>query len=192
MNMSKRAVIVGVGALGSHVTQLLRNVAELRIVDYDRIETKNVLSQFHSKPSIGKAKVASLQQTMSFLFGTKVTIIGNKLVENNAAQLLGEMDLIIDCLDNAEARRIVQNYARKEKVPCLHGGLAADGAFGISIWDENFEIQEGPIGAPTCENGDQLPFIAMVSAYITISAQEFLVNNKRYGFMISPQNATRV
>ena len=190
--MSKRAVIVGVGALGSHVTQLLRNVAELRIVDFDRIESKNILSQFHTKQSIGKTKVSSLQQTMYFLFGTKVTIIGNKLVENNAAQLLGEMDLIIDCLDNAEARRIVQNYARKEKVPCLHGGLAADGTYGISMWDEHYEIQDGPVGAPTCENGNQLPFISVVSAYITISAQEFLVRNKRYGYMISPQNATRV
>jgi len=190
--MSKRAVIVGVGALGSHVAQLLRNVADLRLVDFDRIETRNILSQFHAKTNIGRAKAISLQQTMNFLFGTKVSIICNKLVENNAEQLLGEVDLIIDCLDNAEARRIVQNYARKEKVPCLHGGLAADGQFGISIWDENYEIQDGPVGAPTCENGDQLPFIAVVSSYITISAQEFLVRNKRYGFMISPQNATRV
>lgn len=190
--MGKKVVVVGVGALGSHVVLLLRNSAQIKIVDFDSVEQKNVLSQFHTKSSVGKAKATSLQQTMNFLFGTKVTIIGNKLVENNAAQLLGEMDLIIDCLDNAEARRIVQNYARKEKVPCLHGGLAADGAFGISIWDENYEIQDGPVGAPTCENGDQLPFIATVSAYITISAQEFLVRNKRYGYMISPQNATRV
>lgn len=190
--MSKKVVIVGVGALGSHVAMFLRNVAQIKIIDFDSVEQKNVLSQFHSKTSIGKAKAASLQQTMNFLFGTKLTIIGNKLVENNAAQLLGGMDLIIDCLDNAEARKIVQNYARKEKIPCLHGGLAADGQFGISMWDENYKIQDGPVGVPTCENGDQLPFIAVVSSYITVSAKEFLVQNKKYGFMISPQNATRV
>lgn len=188
----KKIVIVGVGALGSHVALFLRNVAEMRLLDYDRIEQKNVLSQFHSKPNVGKAKVGALQQTMNFLFGIKVTVIGNKLVRDNAEQLLGGVDLIIDCLDNAEARQIVQDFARKTKVPCLHGGLAANGAFGISIWDENYKIQEGAEGAATCENGDQLPFIARVSAYISTSAQEFLVNGKRYGYMISPQNTTRV
>lgn len=190
--MLKKVVIVGVGALGSHVAQFLRNVAELRLVDFDKIEMRNILSQFHSKPSVGKAKASSLQQTMNFLFGIKVSIIGNKLVPDNAKQLLGDVDLIIDCLDNAEARRIVQGFARASKIPCLHGGLAADGAFGVSIWDENFKIDEGQAGVPTCENGDQLPFIAVVSAFITRSAQEFLVSNKKFGYMISPQNVTMV
>lgn len=190
--MKKSVTIVGVGALGSHVTLLLRNVADLKLIDFDHIETKNVLSQFHSKTSIGKSKTAALQQTMNFLFGIKPNIIGNKLVENNADQLLSGSDLIIDCLDNSEARKIVQNYVRKENIPCLHGGLAADGSFGLSLWDENYSIQESPIGVPTCENGDHLPFIAMVSSFITISAQEFLVRNKKYGYMISPQNVRRV
>lgn len=190
--MSKKVVIVGIGALGSHVAQFLRNIAELRLVDYDKVEFKNVLSQFHSKPSVGKAKTASLQQTMNFLFGKKVEVIGHKLIQDNAQQLLGGVDLIIDCLDNAEARRIIQNFARKSKVPCLHGGLAADGAFGIAIWDENYQIQDGSEGVATCENGDQLPFIALVSSFISRSAQEFLINNKKFGYMISPQNAMRV
>jgi molybdopterin/thiamine biosynthesis adenylyltransferase len=141
---------------------------------------------------VGKSKVDSFKQTMNFLFGTKISTISNKLVENNAIQLLGSSDLVIDCLDNAEARRIVQDFVRKHKIPCLHGGLAADGAFGISIWDENFTIDEGPTGVPTCENGDQLPFIAIVSAYIAKSAQGFLVTGKKFGYMISPSNTTRV
>jgi molybdopterin-synthase adenylyltransferase len=190
--MSKKIVIVGVGALGSHIVLFLRNVADIKIIDFDYIETKNILSQFHAKTSVGKAKTSALQQTMNFLFGTKITIVGNRLVENNASQLLSGADLIIDCLDNAEARRIIQNYVRKEKIPCLHGGLAADGAFGISIWDENYQIHDGPVGVPTCENGDQLPFITLVSSYIALSAQEFLSRNHRFGYMISPQSATRV
>jgi molybdopterin-synthase adenylyltransferase len=188
----KKVIIVGIGALGSHVTQLLRNVAELHLIDFDTIEYKNVLSQFHSKTGVGKTKTASLQQTMNFLFGTKVTVIGHKLVKNNVDQLLNGADLLIDCLDNAEARRIVQEYSQTHNIPCLHGGLAADGIFGVSLWDNNFQIQDGKTGLPTCENGDQLPFIALVSAYIAISAKEFLINNKKYGFMISPHKATIV
>jgi predicted ThiF/HesA family dinucleotide-utilizing enzyme len=188
----KNVIVVGAGALGSHVALFIRNLAQIKIIDFDHIEQKNVLSQFHSKGNVGKSKVESLKQTMNFLFGIKLNTIGNKLVDNNSKQLLNGTDLIIDCLDNAEARRIVQKYARKEKVPCLHGGLAADGAFGISVWDENYEVPDSQPGLPTCENGDQLPFIALVFAYIAKSAQEFLVDNKKYGYMISPQNATRV
>ena len=129
---------------------------------------------------------------MNFLFGIKPNIIGNKLVEHNAGQLLSGADLIIDCLDNSDARKIVQSYSRKESIPCLHGGLAGDGSFGVSLWDESYTIQESPVGMQTCENGDHLPFIAMVSSFITISAQEFLVRNKKYGYMISPQNVRRV
>lgn len=188
----KKIVIIGVGALGSHVAQFLRNVADLRLVDYDHVEQKNVLSQFHSKPSVGKSKVNSLQQTMNFLFGIKPTANNNKLIKENAKQLLGNVDLIIDCLDNAEARKIVQEFARESKIPCLHGGLAANGAFGISFWDENYKVEENAEGAATCENGDHLPFIALVSAFISRSAQEFIINNKKFGYMISPHNTTRV
>jgi molybdopterin/thiamine biosynthesis adenylyltransferase len=190
--MSKKTIIVGVGALGSHVALFMRNMSELIIIDHDCIEQKNVLSQFHSKSSVGKRKVLALSQTINFLFGIKTQTNTNKLIKNNANQLLSGADLIIDCLDNAEARHIIQDFVRKNNVPCIHGGLAADGAFGISIWDENFTIDEGPTGVPTCENGDQLPFIALVSAYIARSAQDFLVTGKKFGYMISPTNTTRV
>lgn len=188
----KKVIIVGVGALGSHVVQFLRNVAELKIIDFDYIEQKNILSQFHGKPGVGKVKVLALQQLMNFTFGIKLEVISNKLVDNNALQLLSNSDLIIDCLDNAEGRIVIQQFVRKNKIPCLHGGLAANGEFGISIWDENYQIQTGSEGVATCENGDQLPFIALVSAYIARSAQDFLAHNKRYGYMISPQSSTRV
>jgi len=172
--------------------QFLRNVAELKIIDYDRIEQKNILSQFHGKPGVGKLKVSALQQLMNFTFGIKVETISNKLTNDNDIQLLSNSDLIIDCLDNAEGRIVVQKFARKFKIPCLHGGLAANGEFGISIWDENYQIQTGSEGLATCENGDQLPFIGLVSAYIARSAQDFISNNKRYGYMISPTSTTRV
>lgn len=188
----KKVAIVGVGALGSHVVQFLRNHAEFRIIDFDHIEQKNILSQFHGKPNIGKAKVSALQQVMSFLFSVKLSINGNKLTKDNAKQLLGDVDLIIDCLDNPEARILVQEFSKQSKIPCLHGALAANGAFGVAGWDDKFTISEGDAGVPTCENGEQLPFIALVSTYIARSAQDFLSTGKKFGYMISPQNATRV
>lgn len=182
----KSIVIVGVGALGSHVVQFLRNVeATLRVIDFDRVEQKNVLSQFHSKASVTKSKVLGLQQTMNFLFGVKIEITPHKLVAENASTIL-KGDLIIDCLDNGEARRIVQNYARTTSTPCLHGALAADGGFGRVVWDENFKIDEASGTGATCEDGAHLPFIAITSAHLAYAAQEFLLSGVQRGYQVHP------
>lgn len=182
----KKITIVGVGALGSHVALLLRNVADLHVIDFDRIEQKNLSSQFHGKPNVGKLKATSFQQTMSFLFGVKIQATTNKLVQDNRQQLLAGSDLIIDCLDNGEARRIVQAFARTTATPCLHGALAADGGFGRVIWDEKFEIDDSAAGGATCEDGAHLPFIAVTSALIAKAAQDFILTGVKRGFQVHP------
>jgi hypothetical protein len=110
----------------------------------------------------------------------------SKLTRDNESQLLQGSDLILDCLDNGEARRIVQGYARKNQVPCLHGALAADGGFGRVIWDEHFEIDEAAAGGATCEDGAHLPFIAVTSALMAKSAQDFILHGVKRGFQVHP------
>ncbi len=187
----KTIVIVGVGAIGSHAVQFCRGLGvNLRVIDFDNVERKNILSQFHGKPSVGKSKVAGLKQTMDFLWGVKIEVNAHKLVDGNADQLLGKADLIVDCLDNGAARRIVQGYARKTGVPCLHGALAADGTFGRVIWDEHFVIDdEAGAGAATCEDGEHLPFIVKTSAYLARAIQIFLKDGRKIGFQVHPVGA---
>lgn len=183
----KTVTIVGVGALGSHVVPLARGFGvQLRVIDFDRVEQKNTQSQFHGKSSVGKPKVLSVQQTMQFLWGLKVETVPHKLIADNVKQLLGGSELVIDCLDNGAARRLVQDFVRKEKLACLHGALAADGSFGRVVWDEQFKIDdESAGGAATCEDGRHLPFISVVSSYIAYAAQGFLANGKKTGFQVS-------
>lgn len=190
----KKVTIVGVGALGSHVAQFLRNEAELRVIDFDRVEAKNMLSQFHGKPGGGKLKVEALKAAMQFLWGTKIHAIPTKLELNNAFVLMRDSDLIIDCLDNGEARRVVQRFARENnaKPATLHGALAADGAFGRVIWDEHFVVDDNTGGAATCEDGEHLPFIVTVSSLIARSAQVYLKTGKKLGWSIAPTNVVAV
>jgi len=183
----KNITVIGVGALGSHLVQFLRSEdVKLKVIDFDHVEQKNVQSQFHSKTLVRSRKVFSLQKTMDFLFGVKIETVSSKLVDNNVEQLLGGADLIVDCLDNGEARRLVQGYVREKGIPCLHGALAADGSFGRVIWDKDFVIDDESVaGAATCEDGEFLPFIALTSAYLARSAQVFLRTGSHIGFSIS-------
>lgn len=189
----KTLVIVGVGALGSHVVQFARNFeVRLRLVDYDRVERKNVLSQFHGQKTVGKGKVQSVQQTMQFLFGQKLDGAPHKLTADNVEQLLGGSDIIIDCLDNGEARRLIKGYVAKTGTPCLHGALAADGAYGLVVWDEHFQIDDEPgEGTATCEDGEHLPFIAITSAYLARAIQAFLLNGTKNGYHVHPGGVTK-
>ncbi len=186
--------VIGVGALGSHLIQFCRNAkADIRIVDFDRVEQKNVMSQFHGKPGVGKSKVDALKQLMDFLFKRNLQVVGHKLVENNIAVLLKDATLVVDCLDNLASRKLVQDYVRKHNVPCLHGALAPGGAFGRVIWDEEFAIDsEVGAGAATCEDGEFLPFIALTAAYMARAVQIFLRTKKKVGFSISPGGAVAV
>jgi molybdopterin/thiamine biosynthesis adenylyltransferase len=184
----KNVTVVGIGALGSHLVQLTRNFGvQIKVIDFDRVEQRNTASQFHSKPSVGKSKVLGLQQTMNLLWGSKIGTIPHELTSQNDDQILSGSDLIVDCLDNGKARRIVQGFSRRSHTPCLHGALAADGSFGRVVWDKDFVIDDEPsAGAATCEDGAHLPFIVIVSAFMAKAVQQFLANGKLVGFQVRP------
>lgn len=188
----KRVAVVGAGALGSHLVLLVRNLgATIRVIDFDRVEQKNVLSQFHGRPSVGKPKALALAQAMSFMYGTRIETNTNRLTTDNVESLIGGHDLVVDCLDNGASRKVVQDFVRARGVPCLHGALAADGGFGRSVWDEQFVIDFEPgAGAPTCEDGEHLPFVALTASYMARSVQEFARSGRKVGFQVSPQGAT--
>lgn len=186
--MTSKVVIVGVGALGSHVVQFMRNMdVDLTVIDMDTVEMKNVASQFHAKGTVRKKKVEGLKQSMNFLFGTRLQTIPHKLTNDNVEQLLGGADLVVDCLDNAEARTCVQDFCSDEHIPCLHGALDGAGSFGRVIWSENFQIDaESAEGQATCEDGQFLPFIAITAAHVARAAQRFIEDDKRIGYTIHP------
>jgi len=189
-----KITIIGAGALGSHLVQALRNEdVTLKVVDHDRVEMRNVASQFHFKQSVSKKKTDSLKQAMQFCYGRKIEVVGNKLTSNNCEQLLSGADLLVDCLDNGEARRLVQGFARSKNVPCLHGALAADEGFGRVIWSADFVIDEEDVaGAATCEGGEFLPFIGIVAFYMAYAVQRFVKDSRMTGYSISPAGVEKI
>jgi molybdopterin-synthase adenylyltransferase len=184
----KKIVIVGVGAIGSHAAQFLRNEGELKLIDFDRVEQKNVLSQFHSKPSVGKNKATSMRDTFNFLYGLRPSVIPYKFTKDNKQELLYGADLVIDCVDNGATRRLIQAGIG---VSCLHAGLAADAQFARIMWDNDFAVDdESQEGAPTCEGGEHLAFIATVAAHVALTATVFLRTGKKLNLSILPNGTT--
>jgi molybdopterin-synthase adenylyltransferase len=183
----KRIVICGVGALGSTCVQFARNLeAELRLVDFDRVESKNLSAQWFVKQSVGKNKAEAARLQLANFYGGKAEAMGVRLAATNVAQLLADSDLAVDCFDNADSRLVLSEGARAANVPLVHAAIAADGTVGLVRWDERFtpDREDAP-GQPTCEGGEHLPMIGLVGATLARTIQDFLKSGARRDYLIS-------
>lgn len=192
--MAGQVIIVGVGALGSHLALLGRNWKQgLKVIDFDRVEQKNIASQFHTAMGKARNKAFALQQAMTGLFGIKVDAVPHKLTQDNAKTLLDGAALVIDCTDNAEARRVIQAALKGTETPCLHGALSADGTFARIIWTEHFVAdEEGTPGQATCEDGENLPFHGLAASQLAVVAQHFLRKGKKVSLQVTPTAVVRL
>jgi molybdopterin/thiamine biosynthesis adenylyltransferase len=188
-----RVVICGVGALGSTAVSLCRNLAaELRLVDFDRVESKNLSAQWFVKQSVGKNKAEAARLQLANFYGAKAEALGVRLAATNAAQLLAGCELAVDCFDNADSRLVLSEAARALSLPLLHGALAADGSFGLVRWDERFTPdREDEPGQATCEGGEHLPMIGLVGATLARAIQDFLRSGSRHDYSISLSGVIR-
>jgi hypothetical protein len=181
----------GGGALGSHALFIARDLEhELAVIDFDRVETKNLASQWFVKQMVGKNKATALKTQLLNFYGVTIKDYTVKLTGLNADTILGGADLIAECFDNAESRRVVQTYVRSHGKPCLHAGLAANGEFGVVRWDRDFVIDEENVpGQATCEGRGFLPLILRVSSALVASIQFYLADQRQVNWNISARHA---
>jgi hypothetical protein len=125
-------------------------------------------------------------------YGAKSESLGVRLAATNAAQLLADCELAVDCFDNADSRIVLSEAARARELPLVHGALAADGTFGLVRWDERFtpDREDAP-GQPTCEGGEHLPMIGLVGATLARTIQDFARNGARHDYSVSLSGVTR-
>lgn len=187
----KKVIVCGGGALGSHLVWLGRSMeAHWLVIDGDSVETRNLASQWFVRQMVGKPKAQALKSQMLNLAGQKIEAHGVRLRANNVEALLSKADLVVDCFDNAQSRRLVQDFVRQQDIPCLHGGLSADGNFGMVRWDECFTIDSEDVrGQPTCDGGDFLPLIVRVSACLAESIRIWKTNDAKQNWNVSRTHA---
>src|SRR5206468_1313898 len=105
-----KIVFCGGGALGSHGLFLARDLEhELAVIDFDRVETKNLASQWFVKQMVGRNKATALKTQLLNFYDVRLQDYTVKLTSLNAETILGPADLVVECFDNAESRRVVEN-----------------------------------------------------------------------------------
>ncbi len=153
-----RITFVGIGALGSTSVVLCRSLgAELRLVDFDRVESKNLLAQVFVKQSLNKNKAQAMKLQLANFWGIKSEAFGVRLTEDNDHELLAGSDLVVDCFDNYDSRMIASDYCRGADIPLVHAALSGDGSFGLVRWDEDFTPDREDTQAEGAGGGEQPP-----------------------------------
>jgi hypothetical protein len=139
---------------------------------------------------VGKNKATALKTQLLNFYDVRLQDYTVKLTALNADVILDSAGLVVECFDNAESRRVVQNYVRSKQKPCVHAGLAANGEFGVVRWDQHFTIDdEGVPGQATCEGRGFLPLILRVSSSLVASIQFYLTDKRQVNWNVSPRNA---
>jgi hypothetical protein len=182
-----RLLFCGVGALGSHAATLCRTLgAEIALVDFDRVETKNLLSQAFTRQAVGKNKADALRLQLRTFYGVETAAYPVRLTAQNVAEVAAGADLLVDCLDNVASRLIVLEHARTTATASVHAGLAADGTFGLVRWGERFTPDaEDAEGQATCEGGEHLPFIGLLAAALAGAVRDFVRDGARRDALVT-------
>ena len=155
-----KLVFCGVGALGSTAAVLCRSLgAELRLVDFDRVESKNLSAQAFVKQSLGKNKAEALKLQLWNFWAVKAEAMPVRVGADNVAQVCGGGDLIVDCFDNQASRQVLSAHARATGLPLVHAALSADGRFGLVRWDERFTADAEDARRPGHLRGRRAPAV---------------------------------
>ena len=103
-----RVLIIGAGGLGSPLGLYLAaaGVGTIGIMDADTVSLSNLQRQImHGTSDIGRLKVESAREAMTEINPhVKVDIYPEFLTSENAKELLGSYDIIVDCTDNLDTR----------------------------------------------------------------------------------------
>lgn len=121
--------IAGAGGLGSTVSTYLAiaGVGEIKICDADTIELSDLNRQIlHRDVRIGELKAVSAEKALKELNpNINVVNYSDYITEDNAEQIVGTPDIVVDCLDNFKTRYLLNNYCLKHRIPFVHGGVHA-------------------------------------------------------------------
>ncbi len=119
--------IAGAGGLGSPVSMYLAvvGVGNIRICDFDSPDWSNLNRQIlHNHNRIGTNKAISAAQTLSELNpDIKVTAFTDKIVADNVDELVGDSDIIVDCMDNFPTRFLLNGATISKGIPLVYGSI---------------------------------------------------------------------
>jgi molybdopterin/thiamine biosynthesis adenylyltransferase/rhodanese-related sulfurtransferase len=133
-----RVLVIGAGGLGSSVIPSLAGagVGTIGIVDFDTVEPSNLHRQLiHRTQDAGSLKTTSAAARVAAL-NPEVAVVehSEQFTVDNALELCGAYDLVIDGSDNFVTRYLVNDAAVLSGIPAVWGAVSQFGGQAGVAW----------------------------------------------------------
>jgi molybdopterin/thiamine biosynthesis adenylyltransferase/rhodanese-related sulfurtransferase len=120
-------LVVGCGGLGVPVISYLAGagVGRLGLVDSDRLEPSNLHRQtMYALADVGQLKAElAAARVLALNPDVDVRIHAVRLDPGNAAEIVGQYDLVIDCTDNFSTKFLLNDICVQKRVPVIFSSV---------------------------------------------------------------------
>lgn len=181
-----RVLVVGVGGLGSAAAQYLAaaGIGRLVLADHDTVELSNLQRQvIHNEHSLGLTKVESAARAIR-LMNPEVDVekIAALLQEPQLGNVIDGVDVVLDCCDNFDTRKAVNQACFTHGKPLVSGAaIRLEGQ--LSVFD--FRRADSPCyqclydvtggEAMTCaQSGVLSPLVGVIGASQALEALKLI------------------
>lgn len=127
--LNAHVMVVGLGGLGCSLIQYLAasGVGRITLVDDDDVEWSNLQRQVaHGEADVGQSKVASAKAEIERL---NSDVVVDAICQRADTAWLHEhapdVDVLVDCTDNAEVRYHINDWALATRTPWVSGAAVA-------------------------------------------------------------------
>lgn len=125
--LESRVLLIGAGGLGSPAGLYLAaaGIGTLGIIDQDVVDLSNLQRQIlHGTRDIGRPKVESAKETIADI-NPDVNVITHteRLSSENALEIIGSYDLVVDGCDNFPTRYLINDACVMLGKPNVHGSI---------------------------------------------------------------------
>jgi molybdopterin/thiamine biosynthesis adenylyltransferase len=167
----KSALVIGAGGLGGPAALSLAaaGIARIVLVDEDAVETSNLNRQpLFGEADLGRRKAGAAAERVARLHpGVKVEARDARFGMENAAELVGGVDVVVDASDNFPTRFLANDVAVALGRPLVHAGVLRHSAQFLTVMPGKtgclrclFEAPPAEGTVPTCAQAGVLGALA--------------------------------
>ena len=179
--LQSRALIIGLGGLGSPVAMYLAaaGFGTLVLVDFDKVDLTNLQRQIvHTTENIGRPKVESARQTLQGLNPEiEILTIDHQLDEQALAEQVALADVVIDASDNFATRFALNAACHDLATPLVSGAaIRMEGQVCVFTGEPGGPCyhclypSEGAIDETCSANGVLAPLVGVIGSMQAIEA----------------------
>ncbi|MDB6030017.1 MAG: ThiF family [Verrucomicrobiales bacterium] len=124
---STTVLCIGAGGLGSPIAMYLAaaGIGKLGLLDFDTVDFSNLQRQIiHSTADVGRPKTESARETILGINpNTEVVIHNTRITSDNAFDIIGQYDIVVDGTDNFPTRYLTNDACVLLKKPNVYGSI---------------------------------------------------------------------